>query len=69
MYSHQQPPSRFPRRDLAQKGGSVSGHRALKQLDERGAATVIQPKSHRKQKRDYGIDALQSRQLVKNWLA
>lgn len=46
-----------PSRDPAQKGGSVSDPQALAQLDERGPAAMIQPKSNRTQKPDYDINA------------
>jgi len=41
----------------------------LKDLDERGAAAVIPPKSNRKQHRDYDKEVYKWRHLVENYFA
>ena len=41
----------------------------LQDLDERGATTVIPPKSHRKVQRDYDTHMYKWRHLVKNYFA
>ena len=41
----------------------------LKELDERGAAAVIPPKSNRREKRDYDTEMYKWRHLVENYFA